>query len=215
MARYTDAVCKLCRREGQKLFLKGERCLGPKCAIERRNYPPGIHGRRAAGRRKVSDYGMQLREKQKVRRIYGVMERQFRRYFKEAARRKGMTGVTLLTILERRLDNVVYRLGFADSRAQARQLVRHGHFEVVRKGKARKTDIPSFQVDPDDEIAVRQGSRSKPYFKERLQLLEQATPPAWLELNAAQMRGKVLREPTREDIEIPLNEQLIVEYYSR
>ncbi len=215
MARYTDAVCKLCRREGQKLFLKGERCLGPKCAIERRNYPPGIHGRRAAARRKVSDYGMQLREKQKVRRIYGVMERQFRRYFKEAARRKGMTGVTLLTILERRLDNVVYRLGFADSRAQARQLVRHGHFEVVRKDKARKTDIPSFQVDPGDVIAVRQGSRSKPYFKERLQLLEQATPPAWLTLDVNNMRGTVLREPTREDIEIPLNEQLIVEYYSR
>jgi small subunit ribosomal protein S4 len=211
MARYTDAVCKLCRREGQKLFLKGERCLGPKCAIERRNFPPGIHGRRGATRRKVSDYGQQLREKQKARRIYGVMERQFRRYFAEASRRKGLTGATLLTILESRLDNVVYRLGFADSRAQARQLVRHGHFDV----NGRKTDIPSFSVSPGDVISVRQRSRSTGYFKERAQLLEGITPPSWLSLNAADMSGTVVSEPSREDISIPLSEQLIVEYYSR
>ena len=151
MARYSDAVCKLCRREEQKLFLKGERCLGPKCAIERRNYPPGDHGKKATFRRKVSDYGRQLREKQKARRVYGVMEKQFRRYFREATRRKGLTGVTLLVILESRLDNVVYRMGFADSRAQARQLVRHGHFNV----NGRKTNIPSYNVSPGDVIAVR------------------------------------------------------------
>ena len=150
MARYTDAVCRLCRREGQKLFLKGERCLSPKCAIESRAFPPGIHGRRASFRRKTSDYGLQLREKQKARRVYGVMEKQFRRYFKEASRRKGLTGVTLLAILERRLDNVVYRLGFAESRAQARQLVRHGHFDV----NGRKTDIPSYQVEPDPAVKM-------------------------------------------------------------
>ena len=163
MARYTDAVCKLCRREGQKLFLKGERCLGPKCAIERRSFPPGDHGRKAAFRRKMSDFGTQLREKQKARRIYGVMERQFRRYFREASRRKGLTGSTLLSILESRLDNVVYRLGFADSRAQARQLVRHGHFEV----NGRKTDIPSYIVNVGDVIAVRSNSNKKEYFKDR------------------------------------------------
>lgn len=211
MARYTDAVCKLCRREGQKLFLKGERCLGPKCAIERRNYPPGDHGRQASMRRKVSDYGMQLREKQKARRMYGVLERQFRRYFEEATRRKGMTGEVLLSILERRLDNVVYRLGFADSRAQARQLVSHGHFEV----NGRKTDIPSFLVDPGDTVQVRTGSRSTTYFKERAQMLESAAIPGWLRLDAANFGGSVLDEPNREEISVPLREQLIVEYYSR
>ncbi|RME65769.1 MAG: 30S ribosomal protein S4 [Caldilineae bacterium] len=212
MARYTDAVCKLCRREGQKLFLKGERCLGPKCAVERRAYPPGEHGRRAAMRRKVSDYGMQLREKQKARRMYGVLERQFRRYFAEASRRKGLTGQTLLAILESRLDNVVYRLGFADSRAQARQLVRHGHFAV----NGQKTDIPSFLVSPGDVISVRENSRGTTYFKERAQILESSSnPPSWLSLDVVNMSGSVLSEPTREEIAVPLNEQLIVEYYSR
>jgi len=212
MARYTDAVCKLCRREGQKLFLKGERCLGPKCAIERRAYPPGEHGRQATFRRKMSDFGMQLREKQKARRIYGIMEKQFRRYFREASRRKGLTGSTLLMLLESRLDNVVYRLGFADSRAQARQLVRHGHIDV----NGRKTDIPSFIVSAGDVISVRQGSSNNTYFKERAQIVQSGySTPDWLTLNPNAMTGTVVTEPSREDIEIPLNEQLIVEYYSR
>lgn len=211
MARYTDAVCKLCRREGQKLFLKGDRCVGPKCAIERRNFPPGDHGRKAAMRRKVSDYGMQLREKQKARRMYGVLERQFRRYFEEATRRKGLTGETLLSLLESRLDNVVYRLGFADSRAQARQLVRHGHFTV----NGQKTDIPSFLVNPGDMVQVQGTSRSNTYFKDRLQLLEGANPPGWLRLDVANLSGNVVSTPNREEIAVPLREQLIVEYYSR
>jgi small subunit ribosomal protein S4 len=211
MANYTEAVCKLCRREGQKLFLKGERCLSPKCAIERRNYPPGDHGKKATFRRKVSDYGMQLREKQKARRIYGVMEKQFRRYFGEATRRKGLTGTVLLSLLESRLDNVVYRLGFADSRSQARQLVRHGHFDV----NGRKTDIPSYIVNVGDVIAVRGTSREKTYFKDRAQVMESGRVPGWLSMNLMTMTGSVQAEPGREDIEIPLNEQLIVEYYSR
>jgi small subunit ribosomal protein S4 len=211
MANYTDAVCKLCRREGQKLFLKGERCLSPKCAIERRNYPPGDHGKKATFRRKVSEYGMQLREKQKARRIYGVMERQFRRYFSEATRRKGLTGTVLLSILESRLDNVVYRLGFADSRSQARQLVRHGHFDV----NGRKTNIPSYQVSMGDVISVRNSSKESIYFKDRSQIMQSSRVPGWLNVNLAAMSGAMQAEPGREDIEIPLNEQLIVEYYSR
>ena len=212
MARYTDAVCRLCRREGQKLFLKGDRCLSPKCAIETRSFPPGIHGQRSSFRRKTSEYGLQLREKQKARRVYGVMEKQFRRYFKEASRRKGLTGTVLLAILESRLDNTVYRLGFADSRAQARQLVIHGHFNV----NGRTTDIPSFQVRPGDVLAVRDGSRTNTYFKDRVQAMQgTVSVPAWLNLNVADMTGSVVAEPSREDVEIPLNEQLIVEYYSR
>jgi len=162
-------------------------------------------------RRKVSDYGMQLREKQKARRMYGVLERQFRRYFEEASRRKGLTGATLLVLLESRLDNAVYRLGFADSRSQARQLVRHGHFVV----NGVKTDVPSYLVSPGDVISVREGSRSATYFKERTQLLSDSNLPSWLSLDTASMSGSVLNEPTREEIAIPLNEQLIVEYYSR
>lgn len=211
MARYSDAVCKLCRREGQKLFLKGDRCLSPKCAIERRNSPPGMHGKKAVFRRKMSDFGMQLREKQKARRVYGVMEQQFRRYFKEASRRQGMTGSVLLSILESRLDNVVYRLGFADSRAQARQLVRHGHFNL----NGRKTDVPSALVSVGDVIAVRTSSRSSVYFKDRSQLMQGRRTPAWLNVNLTEMGGSVVSAPAREDVEIPLNEQLIVEYYSR
>lgn len=213
MARHTDPVCKLCRREGLKLFLKGDRCLSPKCAIEKRNFPPGDHGNKAAFRRKMSDYGMQMREKQKARRIYGVLEKQFRRYFGEASRRQGMTGVTLLAILESRLDNVVYRLGFADSRSQARQLVQHGHFQV----NGQKTDIPSLLVKVGDVVAVRENSRNLTYFKDRSQVMQGSTgrTPAWLNLSVANLSGSIVNLPGREDIEIPLNEQLIVEYYSR
>ncbi len=212
MARYTDSVCKLCRREGMKLFLKGERCLSPKCAVERRAFPPGMHGKKQTFRRKTSDYGTQLREKQKARRVYGVMERQFRRYFEEASRTTGMTGVNLLAMLERRLDNVIYRLGLADSRPQARQLVRHGHIEV----NGRKTNIPSFQVSVGDVIHVRQSAQSKTYFKDRVQLMQGAAKtPAWLKFNFAGLTAEVVGNPAREDVEIPLNEQLIVEYYSR
>ena len=212
MARYTDSVCKLCRRESMKLFLKGERCLSPKCAVERRAFPPGMHGKKQTFRRKTSDYGTQLREKQKARRVYGVMERQFRNYFEEASRTTGMTGVNLLAMLERRLDNVVYRLGLADSRAQARQLVRHGHFDV----NGRKTDIPSFQVSVGDVIKVRQSAQGKTYFKDRVQLMQGAAKtPAWLKFTFTALSAEVVGNPAREDVEIPLNEQLIVEYYSR
>ncbi len=211
MARHTDAVCRLCRREGMKLYLKGDRCLSPKCAIEKKNNPPGMHGRKATFRRKTSDYGLQLREKQKARRVYGEMARQFRRYFSEASRRKGMTGAQLLTILESRLDNVVYRLGFADSRPQARQLVRHGHISL----NGRRTNIPSALVSVGDKVTVYETSRSKIYFKDRLQVMQGARVPAWLNLDLAAMGGSVLAAPAREDVEIPLNEQLIVEYYNR
>lgn len=211
MARYTDAVCKLCRREGQKLFLKGDRCLSPKCAVDRRPFAPGDHGRKNAMRRKVSEYGMQLREKQKARRMYGVMERQFRNYFEEASRLKGLTGSTLLVLLESRLDNVIYRLGFADSRSQARQLVRHGHFVV----NGTKTDIPSFLVSTGDQITVRERSRSATYFKERAQVMSASNLPTWLSIDTANMSAAVINGPTREEITVPLNEQLIVEYYSR
>ena len=211
MARYLGAVCKLCRREGEKLFLKGERCLTPKCALAKRPYPPGMHGQQRQFQRKVSDYGLQLREKQKARRIYGVLERQFRRYYRKAEKRKGLTGLNLLRMLECRLDNVVYRLGFASSRAQARQLVRHGHFEV----NGRKTNIPSFQVKPGDVIAVRQISKNKTYFKELAKELGQEAVPDWMTLDPVNLAGRILDLPSREDVEIPLDESLIVEYYSR
>jgi small subunit ribosomal protein S4 len=211
LARYTGPVCKLCRREGEKLFLKGERCYTPKCAIEKRGYPPGMHGRRRQFRRRMSDYGLQLREKQKAKRIYGVLERQFRRYFQEALKVKGMTGATLLQTLERRLDNVIMRLGLADSRAQARQLVTHGHVTV----NGRKMSVPSYLVDVGDEIGVRPQSRSKTYFKDRAGVLDPGAVPEWLDLDADAMRGRVLDFPRREQIQEPLNEQLIVEYYSR
>jgi small subunit ribosomal protein S4 len=211
MARYTGPVCKLCRREGEKLFLKGERCFTPKCALERRAYVPGMHGRQAQFRRRESEYGLQLREKQKARRIYGVLERQFRRYFKEAERRKGLTGVNLLIILESRLDNVVYRLGFADSRAQARQLVRHGHFDI----NGRKTNIPSFLVKAGDVIAVRERSKNLAYFRDLSTVMEHKVVPEWLSLDIPKMEGRVLTLPAPEDIDVSLNEPLIVEYYSR
>lgn len=211
MARYTDSVCKLCRREGEKLFLKGDRCFSPKCAIERRAYAPGLHGRQAKFRRKESDYGLQLREKQKARRLYGVFERQFRRYFREAQRQKGLTGENLLIILESRLDNVVHRLGLASSRAQARQLVSHGHFEV----NGRKTNIPSFLVSEGDVITIRENSKKKPFFKELAKNIDGGRIPDWLSLDAKNLSGKVLSEPTRDHIDVTLNEQLIVEHYSR
>lgn len=212
MARYTGPVCKLCRREGEKLFLKGARCYSPKCAMERRAYPPGQHGRGSTfRRRRASDYARQLREKQKARRIYGVLERQFRRYYREAQRRPGMTGENMLIILESRLDNVVYRMGFADSRAQARQLVQHGHFDL----NGRRTDIPSALVKPGDVISVRQNSRRLNYFKEISAVLEKRDVPDWIAVEPSQMTGRVLALPTRETIEQSLSEQLIVEYYSR
>lgn len=211
MARYIDPVCRLCRTEGEKLFLKGDRCFTPKCSFERRSYPPGVHGRQGQFRRKESDYGNQLREKQKVRRLYGVFERQFRRYFQEAQRQKGLTGANLLTILESRLDNVIYRLGLASSRAQARQLVSHGHFEV----NGRKTNIPSFIVSEGDMISVRANSRKTNFFKEVAKSIDEGRVPGWLSLNEAELSGRVVSKPAREHIDVTLNEQLIVEYYSR
>jgi len=182
-----------------------------KCAFERRAYPPGMHGPQKRWQRRASDYSVQLKEKQKVRRIYGVMERQFRRYFKQAQRSPGLTGANLMVILERRLDNVVYRLGFADSRAQARQLVCHGHLDV----NGRKTDIPSFLCKPGDEIRVRSRSIGNVYFKDRARILGQRTVPGWLNLNPEQMSGKVLSIPTRDEIDTRLKDQLVVGYYSR
>jgi small subunit ribosomal protein S4 len=211
LARYNGPVCRLCRREGEKLFLKGERCFSPKCAFERRSYAPGMHGRQAQYRRKESDFALQLRAKQKARRLYGIYERQFRRYFREAQRQKGLTGVNLLILLESRLDNVVYRLGFSSSRAQARQVVLHGHFDV----NGRKTNIPSYLVKPGDIIAVRDISRGKTYFKEVSQILDDNQVPAWLSLDPANLTGKMVDLPSRDDIDVSINEQLIVEYYSR
>ncbi|MGI6036797.1 MAG: 30S ribosomal protein S4 [Limnochordia bacterium] len=206
MARYTGPVCRLCRREGEKLFLKKERCYTDKCPMERRGYPPGQHGQ---GRRKASEYALHLREKQKARRIYGVLERQFRRYYDVASRKKGITGENLLILLETRLDNVVYRLGFAGSRPEARQLVLHGHISV----NGRKVNIPSYQVAVGDVVAVREKSREKDVFKENLEAGR--TPPEWLEVDAEKMEGTVLSLPTREQLDVPIQEHLIVEYYSR
>jgi small subunit ribosomal protein S4 len=209
MARYTGPVCKLCRREGVKLFLKGDRCLSSKCAIERRNTRPGQHGQARA--RKQSGYALQLREKQKVRRTYGVLERQFRRYYRTAARRAGKTSENLLQLLELRLDNAVYRLGFADSRAQARQLVMHGHFQV----NGRKTDIPSAILRPGDEVAVRERSKGLEYFKTRALMISQKGVPAWLRLDANALAGRIQAIPTRQELELPFDEALVVEYYQR
>ena len=212
MARYTGSVCKLCRRERQKLFLKGARCYSPKCAMERHDYPPGEHGQMARfRRRRPSDYHRQLREKQKVRRIYGVLERQFRRYFAEAERKPGLTGENLLMLLERRLDNVVYRASFADSRAQARQLVQHGHFTV----NGRRVTIPSYLVRPGDVISVREGSRKRTYFKNLSGALDAGRAPDWLSVDSDTMVMRVVGSPQREDVEIPIDESLVVEYYSR
>jgi small subunit ribosomal protein S4 len=212
MARYTGPVCKLCRREGEKLYLKGSRCLSPKCAVERRNYPPGQHGHDAQYRRgRASDYALQLREKQKVRRIYGLLERQFRRYFRQAQQRSGLTGANLLSLLESRLDNVVYRLGYAESRAQARQFVSHGHFAV----NGRRTNVPSFIVRVGDNIEVREGSRKRTFFKQLRELAGERSAPEWLDRDLASLSGTMVRDPERTDIDMTINEQLIVEYYSR
>ena len=209
MARYTGPVCRLCRRERIKLFLKGDRCFKEKCAIEKRGYPPGQHGQRR-GRRSLG-YGLQLREKQKVKRIYGLLERQFRLYFKEADRMKGITGENLLVALERRLDNVAFSLGFAASRAQARQLVRHGH--VLVDGK--KVTIPSLQVRAGQLVSVKEGSRKNPQIRSSVESARGRGVPDWLELNAENFSGRVVSLPSREDIKLPIQEQLIVELYSR
>lgn len=216
MAAYRDAKCRLCRREGMKLFLKGERCYKPSCAIEKRgSFPPGQHGR-AARRGRLIGYGEQLREKQKVRRMYGVLERQFRRYFQRAARQKGVTGENLLMLLERRLDNVVYRLGFAFSRAQARQHVEHGHVLVKRGNVERRVDIPSFQVQPGDEIAIAPRWRQNVHIQEAFQTSGGRGRPAWLQITDAEnLRGCVTALPTRDSITQDINEQLIVELYSK
>ncbi len=209
MARYTGPVCRLCRREGQQLFLKGEKCLTDKCPVKRRPYPPGNQGQRRG--RKISDYGEQLREKQRTRRIYGVLERQFFKEFELAERQAGPTGENLLRVLEQRLDNVVFRLGFASSRAQARQLVTHGHFTL----NGRKTDVPSALVKPGDVIAVKEQSRESEYFKVVAEGLGRHQPPEWLSLDAANLSGRVIRLPSREEIDSQVNESLVVEYYSR
>lgn len=206
MARYTDANCRLCRREGQKLFLKGDRCYSSKCAIDRRAYAPGQHGQ---GRSKISDYGLQLREKQKTKRFYGLQETQFRNLFDKAERKPGITGENLLILLETRLDNVVFRLGFASSRKEARQLVNHGHFQV----NGRKVDIPSYTVKPGDIIKVKEKSTNSPKFKEVKEM--SITVPAWVTVDVEKLEGKVLSVPTREEIDTPVAEHLIVELYSK
>ena len=210
MAKYTGSKCRLCRREGAKLFLKGERCYTAKCAMEqkRRPYPPGEHG---AGRKKSSEYGLHLREKQKVRRIYGVVEKQFRRYFEEADRRKGITGENLLIMLECRLDNVVYRLGFANTRAEARQFVRHRHFLL----NGRRVNIPSLQLKPGDEVELIDKSRKIEAINESVAAIERRGTPAWLELDKKNYKGTIKQLPSREDIQLEVNERLIVELYSK
>ena len=212
MARYIGPACKLCRREGDKLFLKGERCFTSKCAMEKRPYPPGVHGRMRQMRSdRASDYARQLRAKQKARRVYGVLERQFRRYFSIALKKRGQTGLNLLQTLEMRLDNVVYRLGFAANRGQARQLVNHGHFDV----NGRKTDIPSMLLKPGDVLKVREQSSKNTFFKELPEFAEARPCAMWLERDVREISARVLRVPERGEIDGNLNEQLIVEYYSR
>jgi small subunit ribosomal protein S4 len=208
MARYTDSVCRLCRREGTKLFLKGSRCYTKKCAFERRPSPPGQHGVR---RRKVGDYGVQLREKQKVRRVYSVLERQFKNYFDAAEARPGVTGENLLRLLELRLDNVTFRMGFANSRAQARQLVNHGHFAV----NGRATNVASYQLKPGDRIEVRVSRTAREPFKLAKETLRSHQAPEWLSVDAAKLAGSVVDLPRRDQMPLDLNEQLVVEFYSR
>jgi small subunit ribosomal protein S4 len=208
MARYLGSVCRLCRREGTKLFLKGDRCFSEKCAIEKRAYPPGQHGQ---GRSRFSDYGVQLREKQKVKRLYGLLEHQFRVTFERAARMKGRSGENLLMLLERRLDNVVFRMGFATSRNEARQLVRHGHFAI----NGRKAVTPSIAVKAGQIVTVREKSRKVERITAALETLEGRSVPQWLEIDKDNFAGKVVQLPTREDVTLPIDEQLIVELYSR
>ncbi|MCT8976482.1 30S ribosomal protein S4 [Clostridium sp. CX1] len=206
MARYTGPACRICRREGLKLFLKGDRCYTDKCSFSRRGYAPGQHGQ---GRKKLSNYGLQLREKQKAKKMYGLLEGQFRKTYERAERMRGIAGENLLKLLELRLDNVVYRLGFGGSRSESRQLVTHGHFLV----NGKKVDIPSYQVSANDVITVREKSRASEKFKVFAE--NPKTVPAWLEGSTAEFEGKVTREPSREDIDIPVNETLIVELYSK
>jgi small subunit ribosomal protein S4 len=208
MARYSGAVCRLCRRESQKLFLKGDRCYSEKCSVDKRTYPPGQHGQ---ARARFSEYGLQLREKQKVKRIYGVLERQFERTLEEATRMRGRTGENLLSLLERRLDNVVYRMGFATSRAEARQLVRHGHFLV----NGRKATIPSMTIKAGSKVTLRESSRGIARIVGALDTLEGRSLPQWLEIDKERFEGVVKANPTREDVTLPIEEQLIVELYSR
>ena len=208
MARYTEPVCRLCRREGAKLFLKGTRCYSKKCSFERRPTPPGQHGVR---RRKMGDFGIQLREKQKVRKTYGVLERQFRNYFVQAESRPGVTGETLLRFLELRLDNVIYRMGFAPSRPAARQLVGHGHFTV----NGRPTNVPSYQLRPGDQITVRESHKTREPFKVAKETLRSHQAPEWVSVDAANLGGTVSDLPRRDQMPLDLNEQLVVEYYSR
>jgi len=209
VGRYTDSICRQCRREGEKLFLKGDRCYSEKCAIEKRAYVPGQHGQ---GRRsKPTEYGIQLREKQKTKRIYGLMEKQFRNYFRKADRQQGITGANLLILLERRFDNVVYRLGFAASRKEARQLVNHGHFTI----NGKRADIPSMLLREGDVVQVKEGSKNSAKFQEIKEQAAYKTPPEWLSVDVDNLIGKVLAKPTREQIDTAVNEQLIVELYSR
>lgn len=212
MARHTEAVCRLCRREGDKLFLKGSRCMSSKCAIERRPFHPGQHGPNVRARRnKASDFSMQLREKQKMRRVYGVLEKQFRRYFGMAAKMRGVTGSELLILLERRLDNVMYRMGFAPSRAAARQIVAHAHLDI----NGHPIDVPSYLVKPGDKITVRDVSRRLTHFKTIAAEKDGPVVPTWLSADRSTLSGNVIALPKREDIEAPIKEQLVVEYYSR
>ena len=208
MARYTGSSCKLCRREGEKLFLKGERCYTEKCAISKRGYAPGQHGRQ---RKKLSEYGIQLREKQKTRRFYGVLESQFRKYFVIANNKKGITGENLLQILESRMDNIIYRIGLATSRAEARQLVRHGHFTI----NGKKVNIPSYLLKAGDEIAVKEKSRQSDKFKQIQEIVGGRAVPEWLDFDGENLKGKIVNLPKREDIDLPVEEHLIVELYSK
>lgn len=209
MARIKGAVCRLCRREGMKLFLKGAKCFSDKCPVEKRNFAPGQHGKDR--KTKIVGYGLQLREKQKTKRIYFTQERQFRNYFEKAARSKGVTGEALLQQLETRLDNVLYRLGFAMARRQARQLVRHGHVQV----NGRKVNVPSYQVQAGDEIAIREGSRKLPMLAQAVEFSSHQPVPNWLEVDRDNLRGRVTAVPKRDEIQLPVNEQLIVELYSK
>lgn len=208
MARYRESVCRFCRRETGKLFLKGDRCYSDKCSVERRNYPPGQHGQ---GRPKHTDYGVQLREKQKVRRIYGVLEKQFRNYVHLAEKKKGVTGENLLLLLESRLDNIVYRMGFAASRAEARQLINHGHFMV----NGRKVDVASFRTKPGMVVEVRERSRTIASIEDSIKTVSRRGVPEWLEVDPASFRGVIKAQPTREDLPPTIREQLIVEFYSK
>lgn len=208
MARYTGPKCRLCRREGTKIYLKGDRCFTDKCPYERRPYPPGQHGRK---RKKSSDYENQLREKQKVRRMYGILEDQFHHYFLIAERQKGVTGTNLLRLLEMRLDNIVYKMGFANSRDQARQLVRHGHVQV----NGRKTDLPSVQLKAEDEVAVSEKGKKIPFVQEASDVVDRRGIPEWIDVDSQEFKGMIKQKPEREDITFPINEHLIVELYSK